>query len=108
MIEVGVREFKRDLSGYLKRAAEGEQVRVTMRGAPLVDLVPPGSRADPREAFDALTAAGRITPATRDHRSVIAQLGVPPALQADPHALLLAERAAERRKSSRRAGPRTA
>lgn len=42
LIEVGVKQLKNDLSAYLRRVASGEQVRVTMRGRPVADLVPAG------------------------------------------------------------------
>jgi prevent-host-death family protein len=64
MVEVGVKELKNELSAYLRRVANGEQVRVTMRGKPIADLVPPAPAAEP-DRIDALIAAGRITPASR-------------------------------------------
>jgi len=99
MIEIGVRELKRDLSAYLKRAADGEHVRVTMRGAPLVDLVRPGSQVERAPGREALVADGRLTPARRDHLEILSLLGRPRVLPRDPHALLLDERAGERRKA---------
>lgn len=69
MTTVGVRELKRDLSAYLKRAAAGEQIRVTVRGAPAVDLVAAPREeveVDPIEAeIDRLVAAGKVTRATK-------------------------------------------
>lgn len=69
MTTVGVRELKRDLSGYLKRAAAGEPIRVTVRGKPVVDLV--ASPKDEPEVdwveaeIDRMVAAGKMTRATR-------------------------------------------
>ncbi len=40
MTDVGVRELKARLSEYLKRAAEGEVIRVTDRGRPRALLSP--------------------------------------------------------------------
>ncbi len=40
MADVGVRAFKADVSGHLKRAAAGERIRVTSHGKPLVELIP--------------------------------------------------------------------
>jgi prevent-host-death family protein len=95
MTEVGVRELKRDLSGYLKRAADGEHIRVTVRGEPLVDLVPVGgaSAGDEVEAhLDRLAAAGRLTRARRPKAPVrIVDLG----LTHSPLEALLADRASE-------------
>ena len=65
MVEVGVKELKNELSAYLRRVANGEQVRVTMRGKPVADLVPPAPAAGVPDRIDALTAAGRITPPRR-------------------------------------------
>src|SRR4051794_12145565 len=65
MTEVGIRGLKADLSGYLKRAAAGEQGRVTMRGGPFVDLVPasraPQTAADTIALLDQLADAGILT-----------------------------------------------
>jgi prevent-host-death family protein len=64
MLEIGVRELKTSLSSVLHRVDEGEQVRVTVRGRPVADIVPAGSRrAD--ERLRALVADGRVTPAAR-------------------------------------------
>ncbi len=69
MTDVGVRELKRDLSGYLKRAAAGEPIRVTMRGEPIVVLTPAAPSdepIDPIEAqWEALYASGRVKRALR-------------------------------------------
>ena len=64
MVEVGVKELKNGLSAYLRRVAHGEQVRVTMRGKPVADLVP-ASSSPPPDRIDALIAAGRIAPASK-------------------------------------------
>ena len=39
-MDVGVRELKSQLSGYLKRAAAGEHITVTDHGRPVARLVP--------------------------------------------------------------------
>jgi prevent-host-death family protein len=62
MIEVGVRELKAGISAYLRRVAQGEHIRVTLRGRPVADLLPPASRTDD-ERWRELVAAGRLTPA---------------------------------------------
>ncbi len=76
MTDVGVRELKRDLSNYLKRAAAGEEIRVTMRGEPLVALTAVAADApavDPVAAqWEALFASGRVERASApkpDYRS---------------------------------------
>jgi prevent-host-death family protein len=64
MREIGVRELKASLSEVLRSVGRGEQIRVTLRGKPLADIMPAGRpRTDPRIA--ALVAEGRLTPRTR-------------------------------------------
>lgn len=68
MREVGVRDLKANLSSVLRRVGEGEQVRVTMRGKALADIVPAGShRGD--ERLRQLVADGKITPPARPRPS---------------------------------------
>jgi prevent-host-death family protein len=43
MRETGVRELKTTLSQTLRAVARGQQVRVTLRGQPLADIVPAGA-----------------------------------------------------------------
>ena len=43
---VGVRELRRDLSGYLRRVEEGESFAVTSRGREVALLAPAPGRAD--------------------------------------------------------------
>jgi prevent-host-death family protein len=71
--QVGVRELRDQLSGYLDRVRHGEEIEVTERGRPIAMLVPlPESRAN----FAELVAAGVITPAAREWRRT-ARLPVP-------------------------------
>jgi prevent-host-death family protein len=92
MREMGVRELKTTLSQTLRAVARGQQVRVTLRGRPLADIVPAGaSTKDDR--LRGLVAQGRLaTPArTRPRRA--------PRLvksSRSASALVLAEREAER------------
>jgi prevent-host-death family protein len=60
MREIGVRELKRSLSETLRAVGRGEQVRVTLRGRPLADIVPATAAVD--ERVRELVAAGRIVP----------------------------------------------
>ena len=63
MREIGVRELKLSLSQTLRAVARGQQVRVTLRGRPVADIVPAGisSEDDPLRG---LVAQGRlVTPA---------------------------------------------
>lgn len=64
MDEIGVRELKTKLSSVLHRVDEGEQIRVTMRGRPVADIVPTGMRRG-GERLRELVAEGRLTPASR-------------------------------------------
>jgi len=60
MEEIGARELKATLSAVLRRVRSGEVVRVTVRGRPVADIVPP--RADgSADAVRSLIAAGRIS-----------------------------------------------
>ena len=42
MREIDVRDLKRSLSETLRALERGEQVRVTVRGCPVADIVPAG------------------------------------------------------------------
>lgn len=66
MQEIGVRELKAGLSSMLRRVEEGEEIKVTVRGRHVADLVPAGSRRG-SERLRALVAEGRVTPAVRSH-----------------------------------------
>lgn len=61
MVEVGIKELKDGLSGYLRRVTRGEHVRITSRGEPVADLIPaqPANAQDPE--LLRLEAEGKIT-----------------------------------------------
>jgi prevent-host-death family protein len=61
MREIGVRELKRSLSETLRAVERGEQVRVTVRGRAVADIVPAGPAAGD-DRVRALVAEGRLTP----------------------------------------------
>jgi prevent-host-death family protein len=61
---IGVRELKATLSEVLRRVSRGEQVRITVRGRPIADIVPAGASSGD-EALRALVARGRIVPPAR-------------------------------------------
>lgn len=65
-VHVGVRELRENLSAYLRRAKDGEDVIVTDRGTPLARLGPL-VRPSPLER---LIAEGRVRPALRPKRKV--------------------------------------
>jgi prevent-host-death family protein len=64
MREIGVRELKQSLSKTLQAVGRGEQVRVTVRGQPVADIVPAGAAAGNDRLRD-LVAQGRVTPPAR-------------------------------------------
>jgi prevent-host-death family protein len=92
MREIGVRELKGSLSSVLHRVDEGEQIRVTVRGRPVADIVPAGPRRGGSRLRE-LVAEGRVTPAAQ------ARPGRPPRPLDTGHsasAIVLAERDDER------------
>ena len=76
-MEVGIRQLRNNLSDYLERVREGDEVVVTDRGAAVARIVPiAGGRA-----LDRLIAEGLVTPAanrarSRPKRRVLAEGGV--------------------------------
>jgi prevent-host-death family protein len=89
---MGVRELKSSLSAVLRRVGAGEQVRITVRGRPVADIVPAGASlaGDPLRS---LIADGRVVAPVRS-RPVR-----PPRLARGARsasALVLSEREAER------------
>ena len=92
MREIGVRELKQSLSATLRAVGEGEQVRVTLRGRAIADIVPAGVAAGD-DRLRALVAEGRVVAPSR------ARPAKPPRLaRADGSAsdLVLSERDADR------------
>ena len=91
MREIGVRELKRSLSETLRAVGRGEQVRVTVRGEAVADLVP-ASASNGDDRLRQLVAAGRVVPPSRTRP------GAPKLAKADRSAseIVLAEREAER------------
>ncbi|MGI8945055.1 MAG: type II toxin-antitoxin system Phd/YefM family antitoxin [Thermoleophilaceae bacterium] len=61
MREIGVRQLKQSLSETLRAVGEGAQVRVTVRGRPIADIVPAGAAAGD-DRLRELVAAGRVSP----------------------------------------------
>lgn len=64
MREIGVRELKSGLSAVLREVENGEQVRVTIRGRPVADIVPAGESPEARQMRE-LIAAGVVIPASK-------------------------------------------
>jgi prevent-host-death family protein len=57
--QVGIRDLKNDLSGYIDRVRSGEQVVVTDRGRPVARIVPLDAATD---RLADLVAAGLVRP----------------------------------------------
>ena len=64
-VEVGVRELKNNLSRYLDRIAQGDEVIVTDRGRPVARLTSLDAATD---RLAALVAAGAVQPPTNTTR----------------------------------------
>lgn len=92
MRTIGVRELKQSLSATLRAVSRGEQVRVTLRGRPLVDIVPAGSASD-GDRLRALVDQGRIVPPARARPAHAPRLAES---RESASSLVLAERDAER------------
>jgi len=90
MREIGVAELKAKLSSVLRRVEHGERVRITRRGRPVADIIPPESA---EEQWERMVAEGRITPGRRPLSK-----DPPPPIQTDHPAseLILAEREEDR------------
>lgn len=92
MREIGVRELKRSLSETLRAVGRGEQVRVTLRGRPLADIVPAGAAAGD-ERLRRLVAGGRVAAPARARPRRAPKLAEG---RRSASALVLSERDAER------------
>jgi prevent-host-death family protein len=91
MREIGVRELKTTLSQTLRAVASGQQVRVTLRGRPLADIVPAG--ASTRDPLRQLVAQGRLVAPARARPTRTPR---PAKTDRSASELVLAEREAER------------
>lgn len=91
MREIGVRELKESLSETLRAVSRGEQIRVTLRGRAVADLVPAGAAAQD-DRLRELVAAGRVTLPTLPR----ARASRPYRASRSASALVLAERESER------------
>jgi prevent-host-death family protein len=92
MREIGVRELKTTLSQTLRAVARGQQVRVTLRGRPLADIVPAGVSTND-DHLRQLVAQGRLVVPVRARPTRAPRL-----VKTDRSAsgLVLAEREVER------------
>jgi prevent-host-death family protein len=92
MREVGVRELKASLSETLRAVGRGQQVRVTVRGKPVADIVPAGT-ATTGDRLRELVAEGRVVAPSRTRPKQAPRLAKS---RQSASALVLAEREAER------------
>ena len=92
MREIGVRALKQSLSETLHAVGRGEQVRVTLRGRPLADIVPAGA-AVVDDRLRELVANGRVVPPARAQPRRAPKLAEG---RSSAASLVLAERDAER------------
>jgi prevent-host-death family protein len=92
MREIGVRELKRSLSETLRVVGRGQQVRVTVRGKAVADIVPAGAAATD-DRLRELVAAGRVEVPSRERPRRAPRLVKS---RRDASSLVLSEREAER------------
>jgi len=92
MREIGVRELKQTLSETLRAVSRGQQVRVTVRGQPVADIVPAGASAED-DRLRELVADGRLAAPTRSRAKRAPKLVKG---RTSASSLVLAEREAER------------
>jgi prevent-host-death family protein len=92
MREIGVRELKATLSAVLRRVSHGEQVRVTLRGRAVADIVPAGG-SEREDALRALVGQGRVVLPARPRPQRAPRMA---RAEQSASALVLAEREAER------------
>jgi prevent-host-death family protein len=65
MREIGVRELKAKLSEVLRDVEAGEQIRVTVRGRHVADLMPARGPQRYSRGMRKLIAEGKVTPASK-------------------------------------------
>ncbi|MCA1707875.1 MAG: type II toxin-antitoxin system prevent-host-death family antitoxin [Actinobacteria bacterium] len=92
MRELGVRELKQSLSQILHAVGRGEQIRVTLRGKPIADIVP-AREAERDDRLRELVAQGRVQLPGRAHP---ARAPRPAPARRSASNLVLAERKAKR------------
>lgn len=63
-MDVGIRELRADLSRFVRRVREGEEIVVTDRGKPVARLVPVSGESK----LERLIREGVVTPAPRPWR----------------------------------------
>jgi len=66
-VEVGIRELRANLSAFVDRVKNGEDVILTERGRPVARITQPGG---PLSRLNELIAQGRATPPKRPKRPI--------------------------------------
>ena len=66
-VEVGIRELRANLSAFVERVKNGEDVIITERGRTVARITQPGAA---RTRLDELIAQGRVTPAKRPKQPI--------------------------------------
>lgn len=66
-MEVGIRELRANLSAFVDRVKNGEDVILTERGRPVAKITRPG---DALSKLEQLIASGEVTPAKRPKRPI--------------------------------------
>jgi prevent-host-death family protein len=92
MREIGVRQLKQSLSETLRAVGRGQQVRVTIRGRPVADIVPAGAAAGD-DRLRELVSEGRVVPPARARPRRAPKLAQ---ARRSASSLVLSERDAER------------
>jgi prevent-host-death family protein len=92
MREIGVRELKQSLSETLRAVGRGHQVRITVRGKAVADIVPAGAAASD-DRIRGLVAEGRVAAPSRARPKRTPRLAKS---RRDASSLVLSEREAER------------
>ncbi|HMH46818.1 MAG TPA: type II toxin-antitoxin system prevent-host-death family antitoxin [Solirubrobacteraceae bacterium] len=92
MREIGVRELKQSLSETLRAVGRGQQVRVTVRGKAVADIVPAGAAASD-DRIRELVAEGRVVVPSRARPRRAPRLAKS---RRSASSLVLSEREAER------------
>lgn len=75
MQSIGVRELRQHASRWLRLVAQGETLRVTVRGVPVAYLAP---LPESEDTLERLVAEGRVEAPAGDLLACLARLGPPP------------------------------
>ena len=91
--EIGVGELKTRLSEVLREVGAGEELRVTLRGQAVADIVPVDESRGNGDPLGGLVAAGKVAPPSRPRPRRAPRLAI---AKRSASAAVVAEREAER------------